>query len=44
MPWDGSVDSGEYYSKNDVYTWVLEVQDVMTANKITYRGSVTLLR
>ncbi len=44
MPWDGSVDSGDYYSRNDVYTWTLEVQDAMTANKVTYRGQVSLLR
>ena len=44
MPWDGSVNSGNYYSKNDVYTWVLEAQDAMTGDKITYRGHVNLLR
>ena len=44
VPWDGSVESGNYYSGNAVYTWTLQVQDAMTADIITYRGHVTLIR
>ena len=44
VPWDGSVESGNYYSGNAVYTWTLEVQDAMTADIITYRGHVTIIR
>ncbi len=43
-PWDGSVKNGDYYAGNNVYTWVLEVQDIMTADIIRYTGHVTILR
>jgi len=44
VPWDGSNGLGDYYVQNDVYTWVLEVQDSMTAEIETFKGHVTVLR
>jgi len=44
VPWDGSYTKGDYYVQDDVYVWILNVQDSMSADVLTYRGHVTILR
>ncbi len=44
VAWDGSISNGDYYAGNAVYTWILEVQDSMSADIHTYKGHVTILR
>ena len=46
IAWDGSLNSGEYYSQNEVYTWHLEVELILPvgARIVQRTGSVTVLR
>jgi len=42
--WVGDVQNGGYFAQNEIYTWVLKVKDLYTAEIHTAEGHVTLLR
>jgi gliding motility-associated-like protein len=42
--WVGNVQNGVYFAQNEIYTWVLEVKDLYTAEIHTVQGHVNLLR
>ncbi|MGF1566227.1 MAG: gliding motility-associated C-terminal domain-containing protein, partial [Flavobacteriales bacterium] len=43
-PWDGSVNNGDYYGQNEVYTWQLIVYSKTTVERYELNGSVVVMR
>lgn len=43
-PWDGSVNNGDYYGQNEVYTWQLIVYSLTTVERYELSGSVVVMR
>ncbi len=42
--WNGSMNNGDYYVENAVYTWLIETKNKLTSEEYEFRGIVTVVR
>jgi gliding motility-associated-like protein len=42
--WNGSLNGGDYYVKNDVYVWIIETKNKLSLEEREFRGTVVVIR